>query len=499
MKDGSAVVAMFKRHAQLHDDEPDMESHVRRELTEALQSESVRRQLVEALDLPAIVARVLSDEKPQMLATLSSSLDLTARLSALINDPRVVQQLAAHIDVSAAMAGTGIRDRVRESLASSDLVEYAERVLPAARQRLQRRLGADPAFRSTAALAAGTWALAGVACWLYAALATEVCLTAFGWVMWLAFIRTTTFVWAWLTLPLHTIRIALAMAAAQHLPSIEDVIAALCAPPAAPIASQPSRASRMPAWRVLLSPLLQRLGTLGSLWVGCAAADVLAMIVRVFAFGYGDEPAAKVSRTVQDTSGTGSGHVFDRSRTCPNIPWDLASHCGRCEGQGMPERLRLALQCALRHALRSVRALGLYLRPYPPIFVLAPRQAILTLLLFAFLIVDAAPLLSWPVIRWALGARRAQAAEAAIMAPWDADPGVYESTGALGPASAGARAAVALSISAWRSVRGRGRRTPRPGAAPAAPVAAAAPASRNVARGVTSDLRAAGDWVGERV
>lgn len=295
---------MFKRHAQLRDDEPDMESLVRGELAEALQSDSVRQQLVAALDLHAIMARMLSQEKPQMLATLSSSLDLPTRLSALINDPRVMQQLAAHIDVSAAMAGTGIRDRVRESLASSDLVEYAERLVPAAKQRLKRRLGEDPALRSTAALAAGTWALAGVACWLYAALAAEVCLVAFGWAMHLAFFHTSTFVWAWLTLPIHTIRIAVAVAALRHLPSLEDTIAALCAPPAAPIASQPSPASRTPAWRVLLSPLLKRLGTLGSLSVACAVVDLLAMIVRVFAFGYGDEPAAKASRAVRDTSGT---------------------------------------------------------------------------------------------------------------------------------------------------------------------------------------------------
>lgn len=128
------------------------------------------------------------------------------------------------------------------------------------------------------------------------------------------------------------------------------------------------------------------------------------------------------------------------------------------------------------------------------------RQAILTLVLFGFLAVDAAPLLSWPLVRWALGARRAEAAEAAILAPWEADPGAYESTGALGPASAGARAAVALSRSAWRSVRARGRREPRPGAASAAPVAAATPADRNEARSAILDsMRFANERIGERV
>jgi hypothetical protein len=287
---------MFKKHAQLRDDEPDMESLVRRELMEALQSDSVRQQLVAALDLQDVIARGMVEQKPALLAALSSSFDLPARLSALVNDPRVVQQIAAHIDLSAALAGTGILDRVRESLASCDLVEFAERSVPAARQRLQRRLGEDPTLRSTAALAAGSWALAGVACWLYAALAAEVCLVAFGWLMHLAFVRSSTFVWAWLTLPIHTVRIAVAFAALRHLPSIEDTIAALCAPPPAPIASEPSAASRTPAWRVLLSPLLQRLGSLSSLWVACTMVDLLAIIVRVFAFGYGEEPAAKVSR-----------------------------------------------------------------------------------------------------------------------------------------------------------------------------------------------------------
>jgi hypothetical protein len=151
----------------------------------------------------------------------------------------------------------------------------------------------------------------------------------------------------------------------------------------------------------------------------------------------------------------------------------------------------------------SVRAVGW--QWCPPVLDARPpprSQVILTLLLFGFLAVDAAPLLSWPLVRWAIGARRAEAAESALVAPWDAEPGAYESTGALGPASEGARAAFALSRSAWRSVRPRDRMASQhPGAEAAAPAAlGAAPAPRNEARRcATWDARAADERMGERV
>jgi len=227
---------MFKRHAQLKDeeDEPDLESLVRAELSEALQSAAVRQQLVAALDVRSAVAAGLAVERPQLLASLAASLDLDSRLAALVRDPRTTQHLAAHIDLAALLAGPGLRDHVRASLASSDLVEYLERSVPAAAQRLQRRLVEDAASRSAAALAAGSWALAGVACWLYAALAFELCLVVFGWLLQLAFLRTSTFAWAWLTLPVHTVRAAAALALSRRVPSIEAAIAAACEPPDGP-------------------------------------------------------------------------------------------------------------------------------------------------------------------------------------------------------------------------------------------------------------------------
>lgn len=288
---------MFKRHAQLHEEELDVEALVRAELLEALQSPAIRQELIGALDVHATVFRALSEEKPRIMENLASSFDLPQQLSALVNDPRVMRQLASHIDLSTIISSTGLRDRLRESLASCDLVEYLERALPVVRQRMKRRLAEDAGLRASVALATGSWAIAGVICWLYVALATESCLVIIGWLMQLAFLRSTTFFWSLLTLPIHTARVYLAVRMAHVAPNMEDVITAMCTVQLVPNVCETVAASDTSALSTLLSPVVKRCGPLASLWIMCGVVDSLAMMVRVFAFGYGDESAAKVKLT----------------------------------------------------------------------------------------------------------------------------------------------------------------------------------------------------------
>lgn len=276
-----------KKHRQLHDSEDsDLEASVRAHVLDALRSPDVRAGLEELLDLRSCVREAFASERKAMLA----SLNLGEELAAAVANPRTQKQLAAHLDLSAVLEHTELRSRLRESLASTDLVEYAERAIPAAYQRLKRRLSQDRQSRSNAALAAGSWVVCAAATALYTALAAELCLVGLGWLSALAFLRTHTFLWAWLTLPVHTARILVAISAARRIPPLEALVRAACEPPSAPVASQPQRAGVA----ALLDPARRRLGLLVSLWVACSTLDAIAAVARAFAFEFEGEVAAKV-------------------------------------------------------------------------------------------------------------------------------------------------------------------------------------------------------------
>lgn len=333
-------------------------------LQEALNSTPVQRQLVAALDLHTQLQAVFVESKHLLIQQLIADLNLGSRLTALLADRKIQEQLAAHIDVETLLSSVDLEQKLRNSLAGVDV--FGVIFSPSTVAATKRALASDEALCAKAAIALNGWVFAGLLLALYAAAVAELSLCLFGWTMGLALSATAAFDWAWLPLLLHTVRVAVLGVAAPRLPTTHGLVRQLSSLPPAPLASSPEAAA---APKQLPQLLLAPLGALGRPWLLLSAA---CLLIDGVAF-------AAAALTIRSTAAAAA------------MPVAL----------GAASTTELAAIDAAATTAASVES----------------ASDVLLLLLWAcFVALDLLPLACWPLLRWALPEQHASALRAALLA-----------------------------------------------------------------------------------
>lgn len=143
--------------------EVDIEALVRQELQEALNSSQVQKALRVALNLQEQCRAVVVEEKHHLVQQVIADLNLGARLSALVADPRTAKQLVAHIDVGAVLKMVDLDDRLRGTLAATDMLALLRASWPPLKHAAKRALHEDDATLANAQLGCNAWVFAGMA------------------------------------------------------------------------------------------------------------------------------------------------------------------------------------------------------------------------------------------------------------------------------------------------------------------------------------------------
>ena len=112
---GSSPAATRFRGLEEDDAEASVHAMVLSGLEEALNTTAVQRQLVTALDLPTQLQAALVESKQLLIQQLIADLNLGSRLTSLLADPTIQQQLAAHIDVETLLKSVDLEKKLRQA------------------------------------------------------------------------------------------------------------------------------------------------------------------------------------------------------------------------------------------------------------------------------------------------------------------------------------------------------------------------------------------------
>lgn len=346
------------------DDDETVKAMVLQALQEALNSTPVQRQLVAALDLHTQLQAVFVESKHLLIQQLIADLNLGSRLTALLADPKIQNQLAAHIDVETLLSSVDLEQKLRNALAGVDV--FGILFSPSTAATTKRALASDEALSAKAAMALNGWVFAGLLLVMYAAAVAELSLCLFGWVCGLTLSASAAFDWEWMPLLLHTVRVAMLGVVASRLPTTHNLVRQLCSPPPAPLASSPEAAA---APQQLPQLLLAPIRALGRPWLLLSAACLLI------------DGVAFVSAAL----------TIRRAVAAATAPAALSA-------TGTTE---LAAVDAAAAAAASVESAS---------------DVLLLLLCAGLLALDLLPLACWPLLRWALPAHHVSALRAALLA-----------------------------------------------------------------------------------
>ncbi len=339
-------------------------------------------------------------QEPRLARALLRALPLDEVLAASLAQPETLKSLATHISA--------------RELAALDALALLDAAAPSLKEHLKRRLAADERTRERAALAfAISWVGPGLCLAVYGALVAELLLTASGWLLLLAYLRTRTWRYSLVHLLPHTARCVLLARAARVLPTAADLVRRWS------VVSNETRDAAAGSREGHGS------GRGGASSGACGGGRIRGVASGGGRGGSGDRGAG-------GGSADGSGGLMALLRPARRHVSNLAS---------------VTSVCVLADTVGLMGRVFAITSAYPEGEDVA--EAVLVLLILPFLALDALPLLVWPLLRWALPEERRAELLSALEAPWSSDPAAYNShssmswpwgrRGARGVISAGAR------------------------------------------------------------